>query len=39
MLEGEGDGGGYGYADEVAAAPSAMVRESEREAMGANGGV
>ena len=33
------DDGGRGYAGEVAAAPSAMVRESEGEAMGANGGV
>ena len=33
------DDGGRGYAGEVAAAPSAMARESEGEAMGANGGV
>ena len=33
------DGGGYGYAGEVAMAPSTMARESEGEAMGANGGV
>ena len=33
------DDGGYGYSGEVAAAASAMARESEGEAMGANGGV
>ena len=33
------DDGGRGYTGEVAAAPSAMARESEGEAMGANGGV